>query len=467
MLKYLYVLWVIFLILFAAILLCSLVFLDYYYTIADLDSLLFYLRTMSLSDNTMATQSGIFFIFSICMIFIIVFYLLTIVWLKCRLWVFVFLYAPILYYLNVRYMLYDYIKTFWNDDKDYYAEHYVAPEKVSIKFPENKKNLIILYLESMENIYIQKDKMGANLIPSLQNIAQRHLSFSNYHQTTGTYWSMASVVAGSCGVALNLFGRNNSVVSQEYFLPYITCLQDIMADNGYEMMFIKGGDAKFAGLNLFLKNRAHGHIHLYDAGYFEKHFENWKGDDWGAKDRLMYENAKQKIISLAEQKKPFFATVFTLDLHLMGYLDKQCSSQFWDYRDIVMCADQMAADFVDWFEKQDFAKNTVLIVMGDHLAMGNDIYTQYLAPYDDERTIYMTILNSQIQPESTSQSFTALDLFPSILESIGVQIDGHCLGMGCSIFSNKSNLYQTETPEGLKKKLSQPSSLYRHFIFGY
>ena len=461
-----YFLVVSFLVVFAALLLCSVFFLDYYFVIVDIDSLLFYLRTMSLTDNTQATQFSILFIFLISLFVVLLYYFVTIVLLKCRLWVFIFLYLSILYYFNSKHHLWEYLQTFWNHDRDYYAQYYMSPENVSIIFPEKKKNLIVLYLESMENIYSDRSVFGVNLIPSLSVVAEQNLSFSNYHQTIGTYWSMASIVAGSCGVALNLFGHNNNLVSQKYFLKHITCLYDIMHKNGYKMFFMKGGDADFAGLNLFLRNHAQENVQLYDIDYFKAYFDGWKGDDWGAQDSLLYDEAKKKITDLAGQNVPFFATIFTLDTHLWGYLDKQCVRRYGDYRDIIVCADKMASDFIRWFEQQDFSKDTVLIVMGDHLSMVNDIYNQYLLPNEEKRTIYISFIHSQASSQNTTRNFTALDLFPSILESIGVQITQRCLGMGCSIFADKPNLYEQEKAEGLRKKLMQPSSLYRSFIYG-
>ena len=49
-------------------------------------------------------------------------------------------------------------------------DNYVNPKDVSIQFPEKKRNLIYIYLESMENTYADKESGGAfdeNVIPEL------------------------------------------------------------------------------------------------------------------------------------------------------------------------------------------------------------------------------------------------------------------------------------------------------------
>ena len=49
-------------------------------------------------------------------------------------------------------------------------DNYVDPDRVNITFPEQKRNLIYLYLESMESTYADKSSGGAfdkNYIPEL------------------------------------------------------------------------------------------------------------------------------------------------------------------------------------------------------------------------------------------------------------------------------------------------------------
>ena len=54
-------------------------------------------------------------------------------------------------------------------------DNYVDPDRVNITFPEQKRNLIYLYLESMESTYADKASGGAfdkNYIPELTQLPQ-------------------------------------------------------------------------------------------------------------------------------------------------------------------------------------------------------------------------------------------------------------------------------------------------------
>ena len=60
------------------------------------------------------------------------------------------------------------------NDSDLYETSYVNPDSVEISFPEKKRNLIYIYLESMETTFLSKELGGAmdeNLIPELYQLA--------------------------------------------------------------------------------------------------------------------------------------------------------------------------------------------------------------------------------------------------------------------------------------------------------
>ena len=61
-----------------------------------------------------------------------------------------------------------------------YEENYINPKTVNITFPDNKRNLIFIYLESMETTYLDKENGGGikeNVIPELYNLAKNNTNF--------------------------------------------------------------------------------------------------------------------------------------------------------------------------------------------------------------------------------------------------------------------------------------------------
>ena len=61
-----------------------------------------------------------------------------------------------------------------NDESDFIAEHYVNPDNVGLQFPEQKRNLIYIYLESAETTFADRANGGdfeQNVIPELTVLA--------------------------------------------------------------------------------------------------------------------------------------------------------------------------------------------------------------------------------------------------------------------------------------------------------
>lgn len=68
-----------------------------------------------------------------------------------------------------------------NTNSEFIKEHYVDPAEVSITFPEKKRNLIYIYLESMESTYADTQSGGGfedkNVIPELCELSYENESF--------------------------------------------------------------------------------------------------------------------------------------------------------------------------------------------------------------------------------------------------------------------------------------------------
>ena len=160
---------------------------------------------------------------------------------------------------------------FYNKEKNssnFYEIHYKSPK---ITHTENKKNLIFIYIESMENLFSKENIFGKDLFKSIDNINYNKYSFNEFYQKLGTSWTIAGIVASHCGVPLSNFmytKSNKFTYEVREFMPNITCLGDILRENGYKNVFIKTQDARFAGAEKFLKT--HGYDEIKDKSYFEE-----------------------------------------------------------------------------------------------------------------------------------------------------------------------------------------------------
>lgn len=367
-----------------------------------------------------------------------------------------------------------------NDVIEYYAlssefieSHYVDPASVDLTFPDQKKNLIWIYVESMENSFTSKEYGGAlhtDLIPNLRHIAEDNVSFSHNsllggpQQMYATGWTIGGIMAQTAGIPMILpIDGGNPFEQYPYYLPGAYALGDLLADAGYNQTFICGSDAGYAGRDTYFSQHGSYQIKDYlsapqDGIIDEDYYNGW----WGFEDEYLYEYAKHELTDLASQDAPFNLTLLTVDTHFTGgYTCNLCRGEYSDpYANVVACADRQIANFLDWLSQQDYYADTVIVITGDHISLD---YTYIKANVDSSfhRTIYNAIINSAVQPVQTiARGFTPMDLYPTVVAAMGIQIPGDQLGLGVNLFSDSPTLLEQYGYAYFEEQLKIRSAFY-------
>lgn len=323
---------------------------------------------------------------------------------------------------------------------DLYKNEYVAPDKEKFIFPKQKRNLIVVYLESMENNYSDAGVSGKNLLPYLTKAKDEAISFDGFSQIHANDYTIAAMVSGHCGL-INKTEIFRDAADLQNFLFGAVCYPEILQANGYKTYFMQGSDLEFARTGLFFSNHGFDDVKGRDEieNDFKLNLSENQGTSWGFNDRALYELAKQRLQKIAAMKEPFVFTMITLDTHRPDvYLDKNCKKEFDDIRDVILCADTMINDFINWLKQQDFYENTTLVVISDHPVTGNNP----LYPKLKNRQIVNLFFNADATAPSQKRKWTTLDLAPTILEAIGIHSEKHAFGLGRSLFSDVQTLYE-------------------------
>ena len=362
-----------------------------------------------------------------------------------------------------------------NADSGIYKAVYADPDTTKITFPEKKRNLIYIMLESMETSYLSKELGGAmeeNLIPELYDLAYDNLCFSNtkekvggFYTTKGATWTIGSMVAQTAGIPLKTPTEdvNQYGAAGEDFLPGVTTLTNILHEAGYYQTLMVGSDVRFGGREAYFAQHGIDEIcDIYTArndGIIPNNYFVW----WGMEDLHLFEYAKQKITALAENTEPFAFTMLTVDTHHVGgYQCELCqpSTSGETYDQSISCSSRQVADFVKWIQSQDFYENTTIIIVGDHESMDNG-YFERMVDDDYQRLLYNCFINTPATPKKvTNRHFAAVDLFPTTLAAIGCTIEGDRLGLGTNLFSNVSTLTERMGFENFSNELAKASSYY-------
>lgn len=364
---------------------------------------------------------------------------------------------------------------------NFYEKHYVDSHNVKIKAPEKKRNLIMIFVESMETTYANSTYFGDNLIPGLQKLAEENINFSHNNSfggfvcVDGAAYTQASLVAQLCAVPFHLPIKPERYHPKGSFMSGTLCLPDILAKEGYNQSFMNGLTRTYAGTDKFIET--HGQAKILDWDFYSKRDSLSKNTDPNRKnivrDAQLYEYAKEELLELQKQDKPFFLTLMTLDTHfgIEHFPQKNCQIKYHDpeipdeeyFKNVVSCADKQVIDFIDWLSKQSFYENTEIVIVGDHLTMSSTIFKK-----DMERRVYNTYINSTItaQEHVKNRQFTALDTMPTILEGMGYTIDGHKIGLGVSLFSGEKTLIEQMSVENFEKEARQRSHIYNRLLKG-
>lgn len=364
-----------------------------------------------------------------------------------------------------------------HDKTDLYENYYVDGREVALTFPQEKRNLIYIFLESMEMTYADVAHGGAmseNYMPELTDLALENIHFSGQdvlngaHAVSGATFTMGAIVAQTAGIPINTTMISMESVNDwkgacNYLLPGAYTLGDVLAQEGYRQVFMIGSDGTFGGRTPYFRGHGNYEVKDYATALEEREIPDGYHVWWGYEDKRLIAYAKKELSSLARTGEPFNFTMLTVDTHFTdGYVCELCEEKFdAQYSNVIACSSRQISAFVDWIARQDFYENTTIIIAGDHPTM-DSAYIASKGAEDFDRRVYYTIINpvQGCEEPARMREYTSLDLYPTTLAALGVHIEGDRLGLGVNLFSDIPTLYEEYGPEYLDVELLKNSDLY-------
>lgn len=337
--------------------------------------------------------------------------------------------------------------TFLNDN-------YINPENIEIKFPDKKRNLIYIFLESMEYTYNEYNILDD--INKLNDITFFNDSKGAYVLGSATFTTSAMVSHHSGIPIYGNFDKYTFDINNN-FLANMTNLGDILDKNSYNNYLMVGSDSLFGGRYNYFKT--HGNYEIWDLN--NAIYEGYMTSDdvvfWGFSDKELFKYAKDKLNNIKEH--PFNLTLLTVNTHNPnGYIDDSCNIKNDDiYAKSILCSNSYLKDFIEWVQNSEFYSNTTIVLAGDHLTMNTSLLKKLPKEYD--RTVYFTIINSPLE-YNANRLFTTYDIFPTTLASLNVKIEGNRLGLGTNLYSDTKTLLEIYGIEYMNKELFKKSTFY-------
>lgn len=318
-------------------------------------------------------------------------------------------------------------------------EFYAQPENLRLS---KKKNLVFVYLESLERTYFDTE-IFPGLVPNLSRLEKENIYFTDVQYAYHTEWTIAGMLATQCGVPLYTSSNGNAMEAYDEFMPNALCMGDILKNNGYDLTYLNGGEAAFAGKGKFYAS--HGFDTIIGKSDHETNPDyNGFYSLWGLYDDKLFDLAFDTFTAKSKSRDPFGMFVLTLDTHHpKGHMPPVCEGV--KYQDgsnqmlnAVKCSDRLAADFIEQLKNSPYAKDTLIVVMSDHMAMQNQAMP--LLNKGTRRNFFMIIDPENNAPLEIAKPTSALDVGPTILSLLGFQEES--LGFGRNLFGDEKTLFE-------------------------
>ncbi len=344
----------------------------------------------------------------------------------------------------------------------FFEDNYVNPSDVEIVM-EEKPNLIHIYLESFESGLASKENGGfydESVIPNLEKLALDNVNFSHNDKVGGGYvfernsWTVSGMIGQTAGVTLNtVFG--GGYTKDGKFMDNLVTMGDILLDNGYKNYMYFSTDALFGARKEYFETNGDYEVYDYftaiEDGDILSDYFNWLGFE----DKLLLDIVKDKITEVSKNDDPFNFSFLTIDTHFPnGYIDDSCDIlNDSSYLNSFSCSDLMIYELVEWIKNQEFYEDTVIVITGDHNSM-------QIIDKNMDNKLYNVVINSRVDGNTKNREFSSLDLFPTILASMGASIEGDRLGLGVNLYSSQETLIEKYGYKFVNKELLKNSEFY-------
>lgn len=323
----------------------------------------------------------------------------------------------------------------------------------------SNKNVVIFILESFGCEYTGYYNNNWGYTPFLDSLMHKsYRSKNSYANAKKSIEAVPSILSSLPALMVNPF------ITSQYSSDNIPSLAAILNKLGYQTSFFHGGNNGTMGFDKFAE------LAKFNSYYGRKEYPFPEKDydgNWGIFDEPYLKYFCDK---LSDQKKPFFATIFTLSSHHPytvpeKYKDKFKGGNLEIYK-AVQYSDYALQKFFEKAKKTSWFKNTLFVFTADHTSISEHPFYQTNLGKFKIPIFFYSPSDSTLKKE-TNNIIQQIDIMPSILDYLGYNKPFYAFGN--SVFSKKDNysvnyingLYQIVTKKYLLQFDGQKSiSLY-------
>ena len=158
-------------------------------------------------------------------------------------------------------------------ESNFYQENFVSEEDFRIIPAEQKRNLIYIFMESMEPGFTSIENGGLlreNLLPNIKQLAEENINFGDKNvmrggiNLQGTSWTVAGLFSKTSAVPyFSPFVTKNG---KKQCLPKLKKLGDFLYEQDYNLVFSMGSKKQFEDRDIVLEQQ---HFEIHDINWYK------------------------------------------------------------------------------------------------------------------------------------------------------------------------------------------------------
>jgi phosphoglycerol transferase MdoB-like AlkP superfamily enzyme len=272
----------------------------------------------------------------------------------------------------------------------------------------DKKNVVIIILESFGKENIGLEFNGRKLTPFLDSLLTQGRYYSNAFANGLKSIDAVPSVITSIPCLMEI-----SYISSPFSFNKVDGFNNILKKQGYHTAFFHGAFNGSQNFNEFAK------IAGYNQYFGKNEYSGPESFDgkWGVFDEEFLQFTAEKLTTF---RPPFFATIFTLSSHVPYTIPEKYQNQFpkgnRKIHESVAYSDYALRKFFETAKKQSWYKNTLFILTPDHTSRGekpkeyNTGTGDYTIPI-----LFFDPSNPSLKNEET-KLFEQIDILPEVLQ---------------------------------------------------
>lgn len=303
------------------------------------------------------------------------------------------------------------------------------------------KNVIYIHFESLENSVINKKWNNREITPNLNQILRHSVYFSNLKEQVGE----GNSADAEFMIFNSLYSLPQGIVSMRFPSNHFFSFPKQLKENGYHTAAFVGMEKGFMNMGVVLPNYGFEQIFSRSA------FPGTKTVGLGIPDDKLYKYALPKMNKF---KQPFFTYFITLTNHVPFYLPKSYQDasltngindkRIRDYLQTAHYADHALGQFLAKLKKSGLAKNTLLVIYGDHEGLNKyyweNVKASHIPWIKNNKTVPLILYNPSLKGQKIEKLGGQVDVLPTVSYLLDLPHDDRTFfRVGRNLFTSKED----------------------------